>query len=48
MFTIEFHAAEGGQDAEMFATDLARSVGKYADMTFNMNGRVATLTRECL
>ena len=44
MFTMEFHAAEGGADAEAFASELASSVSKFAGLETQKNGRVVTLT----
>jgi protein subunit release factor A len=43
MFTIEFHAAEGGEDAQAFATELASSVSKFAPLTVRAGTRVVTL-----
>lgn len=48
MFTLELHPAEGGQDAENFANELAQAIHKYSGMNFIDNGRVPTLQREYL
>lgn len=42
MFSMEFHAAEGGADAEMFAAELAGSVAKYAGLDVRRDGRLVT------
>lgn len=31
MFSIEFHARDGGKDAEMFCSDLAIAVQKFSN-----------------
>ena len=44
MFSMEFHAAEGGADAEAFATELASSVSRFAGMNVKRSGRLITAT----
>lgn len=44
MFRMEFHAAEGGADAEAFATELATSVSKYAGLARTREGRLVVAT----
>lgn len=46
MFTLEFHAAEGGKDAELFAHDLASAVATYSGMTMTTEGRIVSLVAE--
>ena len=41
-FRMEFHAAEGGKDAEAFAVELAGSVAKHARTTVQGQGRVVS------
>lgn len=43
MFMMEFHPAEGGLDAELFAAELAGAVAKYAGMSVKTDGRVASV-----
>lgn len=46
MFSIEFHARDGGKDAELFCGDLATAVQKYSNnqlMIDNSSTRVITL-----
>lgn len=40
MLKMEFHPAEGGLDAELFAQDLANAVAKHASMRVITEGRV--------
>lgn len=42
MFTVEFHASEGGADSALFAEELADSVSKFAGLTVSQEGRVVT------
>ena len=46
MFTLEFHPAEGGQDSELFASELASAVAKHSSMTVGHQGRIVTLTAD--
>lgn len=46
MFKLEFHPAEGGQDSEMFALELASAVAKFSSMTVQGEGRVVSLVAE--
>lgn len=46
MFRMEFHAAEGGADAEAFASELATGVARHAGLTISRAGRVVTATAE--
>ncbi len=48
MITLELHAAEGGDDAEQFAKELATAIAKYTGMDFIDNGRVITLAKNSL
>lgn len=43
-FRMEFHAAEGGKDAEAFAAELAGSAAKHARATVTGHGRVVAFT----
>lgn len=44
MFRMEFHAAEGGADAEAFASELSASVSKFTGLPLAHEGRLVTLT----
>ena len=47
MFRMEFHAADGGKDAEKFAHQLANAVSKFATQLRASNeGRVIVLSTE--
>ena len=46
MFRMEFHAAEGGADAEAFAQELAASVARYSGLVPVESGRVVSLVAE--
>lgn len=46
MFKLELHPAEGGNDSELFALDLASAVAKYSGMTISKSGRVISLVAE--
>ena len=46
MFTLELHPAEGGNDSELFAYDLASAVAKYSGMTIKNTGRIVSLVAE--
>ena len=46
MFTLQFHPAEGGQDSELFAQELASAVAKYSGMTVRSSGRVVSLSTD--
>lgn len=43
MARLEFHPGEGGEDAELFARELADSVGKHAGVQPEADGRVMVL-----
>ena len=43
MFAMEFHAAEGGADAETFASELASGVAKFSGMSARNTGRVVIM-----
>ncbi|MFS0885088.1 hypothetical protein [Aeromicrobium sp. 179-A 4D2 NHS] len=46
MFRMEFHASEGGADAEAFASELAHGVARHAGLTVTRAGRVICATTE--
>lgn len=46
VFRMEFHAAEGGADAEMFAAELASSVSRFASLSIERSGRLITATSD--
>lgn len=43
--TLEFHASTGGNDAALFASQLADAVSKHADAPVTTTGRVLSLHR---
>jgi protein subunit release factor A len=45
-YRLEFHAGDGGQDAALFASELAEAVARHADAHVTTVGRV--LTVDCL
>ena len=40
MFRIEIHPGEGGDDASLFAGQLAAAIARHADSTVTVEGRV--------
>lgn len=43
MYTIEFHASEGGADSEDFIAEFSGAVAKSLGTSANKNGRIWTV-----